>query len=141
MDGKFSHGSRDIVETVLRRLKEIWANKPSYRLVHFQALSLKELGLEGVNRAFNLTFAGGQHMQMAVIDSWLLHDGLLRKCKERGEFIPLLVETGNEKLDELVEALLRLFQNGLKFMKRKLRKNTRDHERRGKNRHVHTRGA
>ncbi len=122
MSKKFVSHQTDIVETVLKRLKNIWAQSKSLRLVHYQRISNKTVGLEGINRAFDIKLAGGQRLKLAVLDSWNQHDDLLRQCKARDEFIPLLVDTGHEKEETLIEMLLALFRSAAKFIKRHIRK-------------------
>ncbi len=118
----FTNTISDIVETILKKCGHIFAPRKCFRIVHYQRISTGPIGLNGINRAFSLKLAGGQKFKLAVLDSWKQHDELLRQCKARSEFILLLVDTGYETSESLIETLWVLLRNAVKWLKRQIRK-------------------
>ena len=116
---KFSHDEDDIMLTVFGIMRRTKAPKKSLRVVDYKVLPTKELGLDGITRAYSLKLAKGHTFKIGIVDSYQWREELLRKCKELEQFIPLVVETGVEKIENLIATLFNLLRNGIKYVRRK----------------------
>lgn len=114
-----------IIESVLAELQRTKAPKPSLRVVFFQRISVKALELEGVHTAFMVKLASGYRFHLAMISSEGEREKLLRECKARRKFIPLIVESGKEKFEALLERIQFLFFNGIRYVKRMTQRRNR----------------
>ena len=113
---------QDIIVDVLKQLQNGQHKQKSLRIVSFQPKAVEALGVaecsEHVNRAFAIRFYGGVALDLAVTASQDSHDLLLRRFKEMGRFIPLIVETGTEKLETLTEHIKQLFLDAFRYLQR-----------------------
>ena len=98
----------------------------SLRVVRFQPQEAGSLGLQeltpSVRRAYRVRLCGGVNLPFVTTDSYEQRSLLLRKLKELGRFVPVVVEDMKETVEDMTLRVKGLIWNFLRYMQRSLRR-------------------